>query len=69
MIHILLNIGVVTTSMVHVKQRLPDGGTGESKNSKFAELTGPDQCRSIRLMDPWPTGKVSYHLIYSIYTT
>jgi len=55
MIHILLNIGVVTTSMVHVKQRLPDGGTGESKNSKFAELTGPDQCRSIRLMDPWPT--------------
>lgn len=56
---LLLN-GVSSSSMVDVKQRLQDDGTGEneSTNWKFTEVMEPVHCKSIKLTDTLPTGKV-----------
>lgn len=66
LINTQLQNGVSSTSMVDVKQRLQDEGTGEneSTNWKFTEVMEPVHCKSIRLTDPLPTAKAS-SLIYS----
>jgi len=47
-----------------VKPRLLDEAADKSKNSKLAEITDITQCRSLRLPDTLPAGKVA-RLIYT----
>eukprot|EP01018_Ginkgo_biloba_P034266 Gb_26928 [translate_table: standard] len=57
-------ISVDSNQTVDVKQRLPDESADKSKNWKIAEITEPVHCRSVRLPDTLPLGKIA-RLIYT----
>lgn len=58
MINKQLQTTVDSNKIGDIKQNIPDG-TNKSNNWKFAEVTDPIQCRSMKLQDPLSTEKAS----------
>ena len=54
MINKQLQTTVDSNKIGDIKQNIPEG-TNKSNNWKFAEVTDPIQCRSMKLQDPLST--------------